>query len=163
MLDTAPTEQEYINSLENNNNIDYNIYKSKQLDSIVMGKYANTKNKSDYVTDTNNFYLIRNNDYGDYDILDKISIEGNEDFIREIERIYDNYDNTATSNSENIENFRFREGNNNRNTFDFKEETWGEFIARILEETKSQNTNTRNDIRQSSKDVNNTSILEESS
>ncbi len=129
-------KQEDIITIRNN----YDTYRSKQLDSIVMEKYARTKSKKMSVFDANNYYLIENKGYGKYNIEEVIPIEGNEEFISTFEREMSNAINSrrkrVNKTDGRIRN-KSRNSSSNRTSVE-KEESWGEFVDRVLKRIESE-------------------------
>lgn len=118
----------------------YDSYRTKQLDSIVMEKFARTKAKMMSVFDANNYYFIENKGYGKYNIVEAIPIEGNEELISAFEKEM-SYGINSRRKRTNAYNGRARNksGNSSSNrTSVEKEETWSEFIDRVLERIESE-------------------------
>ena len=117
----------------------YNNYRTKKLDSIVMEKYSRIKQGKMSVFDANNFYIIENKDFGEYNILQVFPIEGNEDFIKDIEREINNAFNKRRK-KVNINNGRVKYNSRNNSIIKSsfaKEGSWSEYIDRILKEIET--------------------------
>ena len=96
-----------------------------------------------FVNQSDNYYVINKDSDNSYEILQKIPIEGNEELIKEFTKGWDSYDNGRNSIDENIERLTTRSTNSDRNNVDVEtEETWSEYIDRILEESKSKKSDT---------------------
>lgn len=130
-----------------NSNIDYNTLKSKKLDSIVMEKYASTKHNYTAVNDFDYYYRILNHDYGDYEIINAIKIDGNEEYIKSLvneEELYANQYRKSTSTY--IVEDGIRSTRNDLDNVDFEgEESTTDFINRISEEYGIKINNARID------------------
>lgn len=130
-----------------NSNIDYNTLKSKKLDSIVMEKYASTKHNYTAVNDFDYYYRILNRDYGDYEIINAIKIDGNEEYIKSLvneEELYANQYRKSTSTY--IVEDGIRSTRNDLDNVDFEgEESTTDFINRISEEYGIKINNARID------------------
>ena len=118
----------------------YDSYRTKQLDSIVIEKYARTKAKKMSVLDASNYYFIENKGYGKYNIIEVIPIEGNEKLISAFEKemSYGINNRRKRTNAYNVRiRNKSRNSNSNRTSIE-KEESWSEFIDRVLEKIESE-------------------------
>lgn len=120
---------------------DFNKYKTEKLDSIVMEKYSRIKQKRMSVFDANNFYIIENKDYGEYNIMQILPIDGNEEYIKEFEKEIENEVNRRRK-KVNSNDGRIRNKSRNNDiyrTSSKKEESWSKSIDRFLKEYEKRN------------------------
>lgn len=137
------------------NKVEYSIeennkeYKTKKLDSIVMEQRNIFKNDSGIVNDENNYYILDDGEDLDYNILQVIPIKGNENFIKNLEREYQNVDRNGRSISNNYEqNWNNTESSNWDNVDVEGEQGWTEFIDGVLEEVKSKRIDSKENSQQ---------------
>lgn len=142
----APLNTKY--SLANKDKIEYN---NSTLFTQMMQKV-----KPDYeghlvLNDSKNYYLVNKDLNNNFEVLDKIEInDSNKSFIDEMIKEWD-YDSGRKSNNDIIEKSQFRKGYSSSNySYDEENETWFEYAGRILEGDKSENNNSKRNIREGS-------------
>lgn len=142
----APINTKY--SLANKDKIKYN---NSTLFTQMMQKV-----KPDYeghlvLNDSKNYYLVNKDLNNNFEVLDKIEInDSNKSFIDEMIKEWD-YDSGRKSNNDIIEKSQFRKGYSSSNySYDEENETWFEYAGRILEGDKSENNNSKRNIREGS-------------
>lgn len=125
----------------------YVKYYTKELDSIVISKYSNTKQNKMIVNDYNNYYIVENKDYGEYNIKQVIPISTkNKKLINSLQKGYDdNANQRANGTNRSVEQTKYGQGNSSgANTLSEREESWGEYIDKVLERIESERNNRGN-------------------
>ena len=129
-------------TLSNSSDKGYNKYKTSHLFEQVVRKKHDTKQNTFLVNDFENYYDVEVDEDYNYKINNVISISGNEDYIKELQRRRrENANHNRTGISGNIDNSeRVREFDDRNNATTEREQTWAEFIDEILEKYKSEGT-----------------------
>lgn len=128
-------------SLANNGKGDYNNYKTHNLFTRVIRKFHDTKRNEFFVNDFENYYKVRTEEYGSYEVHDVIKISGNEERIMQHEKELSNETNTnGKSTNRNNEVFRYIEGHNHWNNAETTGQSWTEFIDEVLKKYESEGT-----------------------
>ena len=138
-------------------------YKTKTLNSIVFEKAIQTGETHFSVRDANNYYIINNAKDGNYDIFKVYRIEGNEDFLNNLDKLRGDYNvnRDGTNNSKHIKRTSDRLGiNSGYNANVEGEQSWTEFIDSVLETVGQEKNNNQ---RYSIKSRRNNTELENSS
>lgn len=140
------------NKIERSTETNLDKYKSSTLFNQMMQKSKYNTDETMLVNDYNNYYLIDKYANNEYDIRIKIPIEGNEEFIKEMERKISDYARVKSrdrKSNRNANGFERRQSNNNRAYAPIqREQTWSEFIDEVLErQGKERNNNKRNSTR----------------
>ncbi len=134
-------------SIENNPKIEYNKngnlnkYKSSTLFNQMIMKGQKGVAETLFVNDYNYKYYISKDSENNYDILFRIKIDGNEDFLNEIERKFENDKRTREFNG-NTDEDELQSGYDTRDNAYDEGNSWGTFIDRILQTDEEQETNT---------------------
>lgn len=149
---TNPTSNADIrySKVENNNEIEYNKFKSSTLFNQMIQKVGSDYEGKLLVNDSNNYYLIDKDINNNYDIAKVIPInEKNKRIIKEINEVLKN-DQRTKNTSSNIEQTKSRSADNNRDNSSFeREEGWIEFIDRVFKDNRSNENNDSRDFGKS--------------
>lgn len=154
-------------NVENNVSMVYNksnlrddplfIQMMQRVDSDYVGELV--------VNDYYNYYIITKNLNNEYEINKTIPItDNNVDYIKEIEKEFNDDKGRKRFNS-NIKTTEPGQNNSNSNNVNVEgEETWIQFIDRLLEKNKSETFNNSNNIERSNenfRELDNSSFLNE--
>lgn len=139
------TSEEVQFAVANNGKKSYN--KPTNLNEQIIRKYYDTKQTEFLVNDFNNYYLVQMGEELSHEIVRTIPIDGNEEYIKSLERslkngIDANRSNIAPYNA-NLENSKGHD-----NTIDVnaqRQQSWAEYIVEFLERYESKRNNGIND------------------
>jgi hypothetical protein len=120
----------------------YNATKNNapNLTEQVIRKHYDTKKTEFYVNDFDNYYRVKMGEELSYEIVETIKIDGNEDFIKSLEREWKNEFNTGREDiapyNENIENSKGYSDSVDVETQG--QQSWAEYFDELFEKFKSE-------------------------
>lgn len=126
-------------TIENNREVDYNNIKYSLYEQIIR-KHYDTKQNKFMVNDYNNYYDVEFFEDGTYKINNTISIEGNEEYIKDLQKMRrEEYVNSRTGSFSAFTDSVGSDGkfNDRDNATAEREQTWTEYADEILEKCKS--------------------------
>lgn len=133
--------------IEYNKNGNLDKYKSSTLFNNIMQKGKASTDEFVLANDGTNYYRVHKDINNEYEIISKIPIEGNEDFIKDYEKRWKNYDRNGNSINESNEKIKIRQGYSIRDSSGVEgEQTWTEFIDEVLERQQTRRFNNRQSI-----------------
>lgn len=133
--------------IDYNKNGNLDKYKSSTLFNNIMQKGKASTDEYVLANDGINYYRVHKNINNEYEIISKIPIEGNEDFIKDYEKRWKNYDRNGNSINESNEKIKIRQGYSIRDSSGVEgEQTWTEFIDEVLERQQTRRFNNRQSI-----------------
>lgn len=136
------TSEEVQYAVANNGKKSYNATKNKtpNLTEQVIRKHYDTKQTEFFVNDFNNYYRVKMGEELSYEIVDTIKIDGNEDYIKSLEREWKNEFNTGRKDiapyNANLENSKGYGDSIDVTTQG--QQSWAEYFDELLEKFKSE-------------------------
>ena len=148
---TSEKTQLSLEDIANNNKKSYN--KSPNITEQVIRKYYDTKKTEFFVNDFYNYYQIQMGEELSHKIVRTIPIDGNEEYIKSLERSLENGLNTSRENiapyNANIENSKGYD--NSIDVTTQGQQSWAEYIDEFLERHESNRVDGTNDNTESSR------------